>query len=48
MVPGQLSRCFVEHPVVRYPSDPGCIDECVLGLEHGEMQLRHQHVRSQP
>ena len=45
IVPPQLPGRFVEHAIVRYSGEPRFIDERVVSLEHGEMQLRHQHVR---
>ena len=45
IVPPQLPRCFVERAVVRYSAAATFIHKRVVSLEHGEMKLRHQHVR---
>jgi len=45
IVPSQLPCSFVEHTIVRCSPEPHFIDELVVRLKHGEMQLRHQHVR---
>src|SRR5437588_9553309 len=45
IMPPQLRRRFVERAVVRYAAAPTFIYNGVVSLEHGEMQLRHQHVR---
>src|SRR5437588_12798598 len=45
IMPPQLQRRFVERAVVRYSAAPTFIYKRVVSLEHGEMQLRHQHVR---
>ena len=39
IVPSQLPGRLVEHAVIRYPSEPCFLNECVVSLEHGEMQL---------
>ena len=44
-MPAQLPGRFVEHAIVGYSGEPRFVDERVVSLEHGEMQLRHQHVR---
>src|SRR5215469_10262366 len=38
-------RRFIEHVIVHYSGKPSLINERVVSLEQGEMQLRHQHVR---
>jgi hypothetical protein len=45
IVPPQLPGRFVEHTIVRYSGESRFINERIVSLEHGEMELRHQHVR---
>src|SRR5438552_18882006 len=45
IMPPQLPRRFVERAVVRYSAAPTFIYKRIVSLEHGEMQLRHEHVR---
>src|SRR5579862_8047903 len=44
IVPAQLLGRFIEYAVIRDSGAPRFIDERVVCLEHGEMQLRHEHV----
>src|ERR1700678_84985 len=45
IVPTQQPGCFLEHAIVYHSGESRFIHERVVGFEHGEMQLRHQHVR---
>src|SRR3954468_14649408 len=45
IVPPQLPSRFVEYATVRNTGKPSFIDKRIVSLQHGEMQLRHQHVR---
>jgi hypothetical protein len=45
IVPPQLPGRFFEHAIVRCSGAPRFIDERVVSLEHGEMQLGHEYVR---
>ena len=44
-MPSQLSGGLVKDVIARYSSQPGVINERIMSFQHGEMQLRDQHVR---
>ena len=45
IMPTQLPSPFVECAIVRYSREPRFIDEGIVRFQHGETQLRYQHVR---
>ena len=45
IMPAQLPGSFVEDVVVRYSGQPSVIDKRIVSFQHGEVQLRDQHVR---
>ena len=45
VVPSELAGCRGKDLALRYAPSPRLIDEHIVGLQHSEVHLRHQHVR---